>query len=157
MGRGVDERVCEAAALPPLSRLRVTSLHCARFWSATFRRWDERDAVFCSLARTVRLCMAKRERERDQKESSKRGACVMKAVQIAVPANRRGRGQIVLLHSRHPPLTVTFLRGCGRGLATGYRQQRQVPRGAGCRAAIRVREPYLRRRRGSIWTREAVG
>lgn len=28
---------------------------------------------------------------------------------------------------------------------------------AGWRAAIRVREPYLRRRRGAIWTREAVG
>lgn len=68
MGRGVDERVCEAAALPPLSRLRVTSLRCARFWSATFRRWDERAAVFCSLARTVRLCMAKREIKRRLKK-----------------------------------------------------------------------------------------
>jgi len=74
LGRGVDERVCEAAALP-LSRLRVTSLRCARFWSTTFRRWDERDAVFCSLARTVRLCMAKRERERLKGRLKKRGLC----------------------------------------------------------------------------------
>jgi hypothetical protein len=51
---------------PPLSRLRVTSLRCARIWLASLRRWDERDELCCNVARTVRRCRSKTSKSQTQ-------------------------------------------------------------------------------------------